>query len=411
MTQQPSPHWFQRFGILTGQVFSRLYRSAQKQQDAATLELASSHQQQLERRNRKLRRMLKDRAMETERLLAILDQISEGIILQELNGNVALVNNAAKALLGSERNLWQSDIVALFSEYRDVQAVGAELVPLGSPHRVPVNQRVLEVQVAAMADRNGARFGTLIILKDITRDTLDERLKNSFVNHISHELKTPLAPMRVASEILLNTPKDKAPNHRMLELISRNIDILDRMVNEMIDISAMSSGAFSIRQDELTLDPIVWDLMQAFEEDLQEAQLTLNIWVRDSERMHFKGDEKALKWSLSNLIRNSIQYNEPLQSITIRAHVDDTSTPPHLLIEVEDTGVGISADDMPHVFELFYRGAPRTRAGKRLDPRGLGHGLYIARAIASAHGGYLVGRSQVGEGSTFTLGIPILSQT
>ncbi len=406
MTTPPPPHWFHHFGRLTSQVFSRLYRGVQQQESSAQL-VANAHQQQLERRNRKLRRMLKDRTMEVERLLAILDQISEGIILQELNGSVVLMNQAAKELLGSERNLWQSDIVALFSQYQDVQEVGAELVPLGSPHRLTVNQRVLEVQVAAMADRNGARFGTLILLKDITRDTLDERLKNSFVNHISHELKTPLAPMRVASEILLATPADKAPNRRMLELISRNIDILDRMVGEMIDIATMRSGAYSVHREPLTLDALLWDLVQAFEEDVREAQLTLNVWVRDSDRMHFTGDAKALKWALSNLLRNSIQYNEPQHSITLRARLDEGSSPAHLVVEVADTGVGISAEDMPHVFELFYRGTPRTRSGKRLDPRGLGHGLYIARAIAQAHGGYLVAHSQVGEGTVMTLAIPI----
>ncbi len=410
MTNSPTPpelgSTFQRifqFGNATETLFSRLYRGLnwrKAQQDRA------EEYAQMEKRARQLRRMLKNSKMQTERLEAILNNISEGVILQDLEGRVVMMNPASVALLGSERRFWTSEIGGLLNAYRDVESVSQELTPLGEPYRVQVDNRLIGAQLVALASDNGQRFGTLILLKDITQDELSYRLKNSFVTHISHELRTPLAPMRVASEILLNTPEGKTPNRRMLELISRNVDVLDRMVNEMIDISAMSSGQFEVRHEAIDLERLLIDLVDEFSDEIADAKLDIRLMMRDVRSLVVNGDEKHLRWSLSSLIRNSIVYNEPNQHISIRARHDAHSQTPHVVIDVADSGVGISDEELPHIFELFYRGEPRTRAGKRLDPRGLGQGLYVARTIAQAHGGYLVAQSKQHEGSVFTLGIP-----
>jgi signal transduction histidine kinase len=410
MTASPPPHIggiFQRirlFGDATEKLFSRLHRglSWQKAQQEQ-----AQRQADIEKRNRKLRRLLRHSHMEVEKLEAILDNISEGVILQDLDGRVIKTNPASLELLGgSERNIWTSEIGGLLNAYRDVNTVPQELTPLGEPYRVQVGKRLLGAQVVALANANGIRFGTLILLKDITRDELSYRLKNSFVTHISHELRTPLAPMRVASEILLNTPEGKAPNRRMLELISRNIDVLDRMVNEMIDISAMSSGQFEIRREVVAIEPLLVDLMDEFADDVLEAKLDIRLMLRDVNRLYVMGDAKYLRWALSNLLRNAIAYNQPNQHISVRARLETRATVPHVLIDVADSGVGISEEDLPHVFELFYRGQARTQDGKRIDPRGLGQGLFVAKVIVEAHEGYLAVQSKLYEGSVFTLGVP-----
>lgn len=397
-----------QFGSATETLFSRLYNGLHSRKSQETQhQLETQRQAQIEKRHRQLRRMLYKSQMRVERLEAILNHVSEGIILQDLEGRVIDMNPSARELIGSERNFWNSDIAGLFSTYREIATVQSELTPLGSPHRITLNQRVVGAQFIALADSRGERFGTLILLQDITKDELSSRLKNSFVTHISHELRTPLAPMRVASEILLNTPEGKAPNRRMLELISRNVDVLDRMVNEMIDISAMSSDQFEIRHDPIALEPLLADILDEFADEFAEAKITdVRLMLRDTNALHILGDEKNLRWAISNLIRNSIAYSEPHQKVVVRARQDTVSIPAHIIIEVADTGVGISPKDMPYIFDLFYRGDARTRNGKKLDPRGLGQGLYVSRTVARAHGGYLTAQSQQYEGSLFTLGIP-----
>jgi signal transduction histidine kinase len=106
------------------------------------------------------------------------------------------------------------------------------------------------------------------------------------------------------------------------------------------------------------------------------------------------------------LIRNGIQYTEPDGCIWVAAGIDDLNQDA-LAIDVVDTGVGISDSDMPRVFERFFRGAAIAPSGRRVDPRGLGQGLYIAREVAVAHGGTLDAQSTVGQGSSFSMTIPL----
>jgi signal transduction histidine kinase len=103
------------------------------------------------------------------------------------------------------------------------------------------------------------------------------------------------------------------------------------------------------------------------------------------------------------MLQNSIRYTEPGGHIVVTARLEDAAS---VAMQVVDTGVGISEKDLPHIFERFYRGEPRTSAGKLLDPRGLGQGLFIARRVTEAHNGYLSVQSSPGGGSIFTMVMP-----
>ncbi|XWX02574.1 ATP-binding protein [Aggregatilineales bacterium SYSU G02658] len=412
-TPSPSPRdvgglvrRIQQFGSATEQLFSRLYgtlslRHAQEKRGQARHEL--------EKRNRRLRRLLRQRGMRLERLEAILNNISEGIILQDLNGSVIETNAAAREIIGTDRNLWNSEIVRLFTNFSHVQQLSSELTPLDQPRRLMVANRLVNAQVVAIADSHGQRVGTLIILRPDTADDSIHKVKASLVEHISHELRTPLTPLRLASEMLTAAPADAPPNRRMLELLSRNVDILERMVNEMIDIAAMSSGILTMQTQAVLLEDMVMDLYDEYKEDIAEAHHEIQILFKDADRLIVQADPKYLRWALSNVLKNSIQYTEPNGRIYVRVGVLN-SDPPHVFIEVEDTGVGISPDDQPHVFDLFFRGKPRGKNGKLIDPRGLGQGLYVARSVAEAHGGSLRLRSEVGKGSQFRFLLPLYQQ-
>jgi len=396
----------QQFGSATEQLFSRLYgtlslRRAAEQRDKKRLEQ--------EKRNRRLRRLLRQRAMRLERLEAILDAISEGIILQDLHGSVIEINSAAKDIIGTNRDLWNSELVKLFANFSHITQLSAELTPLDQPRRLIVANRPVNAQVVALADAHGQRIGTLIILQlDKPHDDV-HRAKASLVEHISHELRTPLTPLRLASDMLLAAPEDAPPNRRMLELISRNVDILDRMVNEMIDIAAMSSGLLPMQLEVVLLEDLVMDLYDEYKDDIAEAGHEIQILFKDADRLIVQADPKYLRWALSNVLKNSIQYTEPQGHIYVRLGVLNGDKP-HVFIDIEDTGVGISPEDQPQIFNLFFRGKPRSKTGKLIDPRGLGQGLYVARTVTEAHGGTLQFRSEVGRGSQFRFLLPLYQQ-
>lgn len=407
-----------KLGSTTEALFSRLHGGlnrrqileAEKEKLQQQKELLALTVDQIKRENEKLQNLMSMRDREIERFQIALANINEGVIMQDLDGRIMMVNQAAQELLGNKKNFWESELGTLFDEFRQIKQVNAELAPLGGAQQVEVNDKVLAVQLAAVADTNGNRFGTIIILRDITSDELSERLKSGFVTHISHELKTPMAVLRLASEVLLGQSEDQPPNRRMLEMLSRNIDLLDRMVIELLDVSEMSSGNFEIHRERLHLEPVIWQAVESLADDIESTKLDVTVMLRDVEHLLVEGDADRLKWALTNLIRNGIVYNVPEGRIVITAKLDATSDKPVIVLKVADTGAGISDKDLPHIFDLFYRGEARTKDGQRLDPRGLGQGLFVTQTITKAHGGYIEADSTAGEGSTFSIYLPAINE-
>ncbi|MEZ4671643.1 MAG: ATP-binding protein [Anaerolineae bacterium] len=392
-------HRVDHLGSATSLLFSRLFNGLRRGTGSSSGKQPTPQQQM-----RRQQQQIKRRDVEIERLNAIIHALDEGIIMQDNEGRVLIENTAARNLIGTRKDFWSSELGSLFNAYNDVTRVDSELAPLGEPARIQVNNMIIGAQLAAVADSQGRRIGTMIVLRDVTRDALGERLKDQFITAISHELRTPMAVIKGMSDVLLGQPQDRPPSRKFLETISRNVDILDRMIVEMLDLSEMSATAFSVRHDPLNLEELVAQVIRGLLPEVRRAKLDVKQMIKDSDRLNIVGDDQRLRWALGHLLQNAIRYTEAGGHIIVIVGMNGDN---HVAIQVADTGVGISTKDMPHVFERFYRGEPRTRAGKLLDPRGLGQGLFVARTVSEAHGGYLTVQSEVGEGSVFTMVLPL----
>jgi signal transduction histidine kinase len=435
MSEQPKPTLetqsaiggVNSLGAVTERVFKRLYRGlnrrASEQSVSAPTAAAPSTpvrptnlpEARADRdveRQAKLREALGRREQEIARLNGILSTLNDGIVMQDTDGRIVLINAAAQELLGSQKNFWQSELGTLFESSRSVVKLDSELTPLGEPQRLQLNNRVIGAQMAAVADISGKQLGTMMVLRDVTEDAIFNRLKDQFATAISHELRTPMAVIKGVGEVLTaQGEKDggvPANNRRLLDTLSRNVDTLDRMVVELLDISEMGAGSFVVRQDEVLLEPLVWSVVNGMATEIKRAKLDYTFMVRDETQLKIAGDEQRLRWAFGHVLQNALRYTEPGGHLEIRLGVQSRRANT-IAIHFIDTGVGISAKDLPHVFERFYRGEPSTASGKLLDPRGLGQGLFIARTVAEAHGGMITVRSQPGRGSTFTMLLPALN--
>lgn len=381
-------------GSNAGRLFGRLYQGLRRKKQAPPASV-----QDLQR----LKQAAEAQTLDIARLNGILAVISEGVIMQDNEGRIVMINQAARDLLGSVRSFWESDLGKMFAAARGRRALDGEIT-LGEPQRVEVNDRVIGAQMAIVADPQGNRLGTVLMLRDVTRDALADRLKDQFVTQMSHELRTPLAAIKGMSDVMLAVSEDGPPNRKFLEAISRNVAVLDRMIVELLDISEIGAGSFAVRQQEVTLEALMFTVLRGFDARVKKANLQIGVMVSNRQHLQIVGDDRRLQWALGHLIDNAIKYTEPGGEILIRmGRVRDG----YLLLEVNDTGVGINPRDLPHIFERFYRGEAVTPSGKLIDPRGLGQGLFVARAVAEAHGGYLSVASIVGEGSTFTMALPL----
>jgi signal transduction histidine kinase len=388
-----------RLGTASERLFSRLYSGLGRRKRM------ENEIKQREDYIRQQQRMITRRDEDIEKISGVLAAINEGVIVQDNEGRVIMVNRAARELLGSIKAFWQSDLGTLFNDYRAITTIGSELTPLSQPTQVQVNNRILGAQLGALSDERGNRLGTLIVLRDVTSDVLSERLKDQFITAISHELRTPMAVIKGVSEVIKAQTEAGQLNTRLLETLSRNVDILDRMIVELLDISELSSGSFSIRHDPVQLEPLLWNVVKGAQPEIKRAQLDVSVMVCDAESLVIHGDDPRLRWAFGHIIQNSIRYTESGGHVILTARIHDSS---NIAVQVVDTGVGISDKDLPRIFDRFYRGEPRTLEGKLLDPRGLGQGLFIARKVAEAHGGYISVRSQPGQGSIFSAILPRL---
>jgi two-component system sensor histidine kinase ResE len=394
--------------------FGRLYQSVSGKPAASTVaavSLSADPAAVLRAANRELVARLKAGEMLNARLKAVFTSLNECVIMQDAQGRIVLINNAAEQLLGSVKNFWDSELGRLFRTAQElaqdqVPAEGVEVTEmetLGAPARVQINDRIIGAQLAAVFTPNGRRLGTVIVLRDVTREALADRLKDEFVTQVTHELRTPLTVIKGMSEVLLTQPTDEPPNRKFLEAIGRNAAVLDRMIVELLDISEISAGAFEIHHQPLILDELVLAVIKGQEARAKKQQIAVGMMVVDRSTLHIVGDDRRLRWALGHLLDNSLNYTLRGGHIIIRVGARQGE---RVLIEVLDSGVGISPRDLPRVFERFYRGEAKTPDGKTIDPRGLGQGLYVARSVAEAHGGYLSARTELGKGSIFTLALP-----
>jgi two-component system phosphate regulon sensor histidine kinase PhoR len=387
-----------QLGEASEQFFSRMYRTFTRRKPVTVAPQPPGPPPNLAQ-------LLADRDAEVARLTAVLATIDEGVIMQDTQGRLVLMNEAARNLLGSTKAFWESEIGMLFTSAQLNEGLDAQIAPLSEPTRFQINNKIIGAQVASVADEQGQRLGTLIVLRDVTREALSDRLKEQFITAVSHELRTPMTVIKGVSEIMLEQPEDARPNRKLLETLSRNVDVLDRMITELLDISEISADHFVVRADPLELEELLWSTVTSIGGDVRRAGLDVSVMLRDADRLQVRGDAQRLRWALGHLLQNAHRYTEPGGHILLTA---TRSGDNQVALQVVDTGVGISDRDLPHIFERFYRGEARNPSGKLIDPRGLGQGLYIARKVIEAHGGYLTVRSQPGQGSIFTIVLPTI---
>ncbi len=249
--------------------------------------------------------------------------------------------------------------------------------------RVPVKTRADEIdQLAITFNQMLDRIQSL--LKEIREMT----------DNIAHDLKSPITRIRGIAEVTLTTGKSLAEYEGMAASTVEECDRLLDMINTMLMISKTESGVVEPSVEEIDLKGLIEKACELFGPSAEDKGVTLSCNVAD--RVRLVGDNQMIQRMLSNLLDNAVKYTPSGGSATVSVSGTETQ----VSISVQDTGTGISHDDLPHIFERFYRGdQSRSQAG-------IGLGLSLARAIARAHGGDITVTSALNQGSTFTVILP-----
>lgn len=386
--------------------FDRLFGQFRRQSPPRVVGVQRDKERLLMQGNERLKESLRDKERDLERFRSAFDALEEGAVLLDSHKQVVYMNTAARDLFGTADEFTYSRAGQILVTLQTPPDDGGDVVPMTAPQRVEHHERTLILRAAEVSSSGGRALGTLALFKDGSSEQVSQRLRTHFIRSISHELKTPLAKIKGTADLISTKAGDSLAVEKMVESLIANVDVLDRMVVEMLDLAEIGAGTFLVTREPVQLDPLLNSIVRGALPEIQQNGLEIVLMLRDTPKLVVDGDETRLRWAIGHLLRNSIQYTEPKGSIMVVAGLDEED-PSRVTIDVIDSGVGIGDEDMPRIFERFYRGQPLSREGRRIDPRGLGQGLYIARSVAEAHGGSLTARSTAGEGSIFSVSLPI----
>jgi two-component system sensor histidine kinase ResE len=340
---------------------------------------------------------------EQGRLRGILASVAEGIIAVDAERRVTLLNPQAAALLRVDQDTAvgapigelgvPACLIEQFAHCLDSHEPCSTEFEMGTPRRYFV------LQVAPVRSGDSGDWGAVAVLRDVTEGRRVDEMRRRFISDASHEIKTPLTAIGgFASAIADGTAASEEQRTRCASLIVREVERLNRLVNDLLDLSRIESGAVALELEQVNVGELIRAAAEAFETQTQERRIRLELDVPEFlPAVHADGDR--IYQVLVNLISNALRFNYEDGAIRVAARQLDGS----VRVEVQDTGPGIPPEELPHIWERFHR-ADTSRARQA---GGTGLGLAIVRSIVEAHGGTVSAQSSVGKGSTFSFTLPI----
>ena len=236
-------------------------------------------------------------------------------------------------------------------------------------------------------------------VRDITQLAIVDEAKNQFVSTATHELRTPLANIKAYAETLsLDSTIDPEKQKEFCNIINQEATRLARFVDEMLSVNQMEVGAMSLDRREVDLERVVQDVVQSVEPQMTAKQIVFETKL-PPKFPKLRLDRDKFHAALVNLVGNAAKYTPDGGRVAL--HLE--WTPAEMVIHVEDTGIGISAEELPKVFEKFFRS--QDERVRQISGNGLG--LTYTQEIVRLHGGRLTAQSELNKGTRFTLTLPI----
>jgi two-component system phosphate regulon sensor histidine kinase PhoR len=361
----------------------------------------------VQRMSGQLRERLAALTGERNRLYGVLSGMLEGLVAVDSEERVVHLNGPAGLFLGVRpedalgRHIWEvtrvEPVCGALAEVLAGKSECSKEVRLPKPLR----ERVLELHAAPFRDSEGAVAGAVLVLHDVSRLRRLETVRRDFVANVSHELKTPLTAIRGYAETMIEAAEgeiDEETGRRFLTRIHEQTLRLSTLVTDLLTLSRVESGEGAVERVPLDLRAPLGDSVARFSSDCLERGLTFTS-VMPAEPAEVRGDSEALRQAVDNLLDNAMKYTPVGGTIGLRCVLRGD----RVVVEVEDTGIGIEPEHLDRIFERFYR----VDKARSRELGGTGLGLSIVKHIVESHGGEVSVESRPGAGSTFRITLPL----
>jgi two-component system phosphate regulon sensor histidine kinase PhoR len=328
------------------------------------------------------------------RLATILDNMADGVIMTDTEGNISLANVAAEKLF----NIKKAENKPLIEAVRDHEVDELLKLCLKTARTQAVNyesgtsKRYLRAIAIPIA-----HSGVLLLFQDLTSLRNLQTTRRELIGNISHEFRTPLAGIKAMVETLRDgAVDDKEAALDFLTRIDSDVDRLTQLVAELTELSRIEAGKAELKLEPVDLNQLAEEVIAQLKPQAERQKLTVKKKLA-ADLPSVPADRARVRQVLVNLLHNAIKFTPAKGKITITTRALEGSVG----VAIADTGIGIPEEDLPHVFERFYKG-DKARAEE-----GTGMGLAIAKHIVEAHGGNIRVESEEGKGSTFGFSLPL----
>lgn len=363
----------------------------------------------------RMAKLLRSEQEEAQKHGAIVESITDGVMLADSSGEIILFNDAAERILEVSRNEAIGQPVSklggvygeagmqwtdLMRDWSKVDVSSGE----NMSQRLEMGNKIIQTQLSPVYI--GDLFlGTVSVFRDITRDVEADRAKSKFIENVSHEFRTPLTPIKGYTDLLLMMGSENMNETQlgMIRTIKENTDRLAALVDDVLRVSKLDSGEDKLHMTQVDFEDMLHPILEKYtampSNQAKEITVSLNI---EENLPRIRADRDKLVQVLSNLMDNAFNYNREGGKININVYrLQDR---PSLQIEIADTGVGIPDDFKEAAWRRFERHDPTA---VELDVAGTGLGLSLARDLIHLHNGEIWFESEVGVGTTFFIRLPL----
>lgn len=337
-----------------------------------------------------------------ELLLAATEKIGAGVVLVGENLRVLGANGAARQIFNQVSDRLEGSRLTDLTRSAAVHKAFENAVAGGERSEISfetggAEKRIFELSVTPIAFGAEDKPSAIGVFYEITKLEKLETVRQEFLSNVSHELRTPLTSILAFVETLADGAIDDAENNRrFLEIIRKNAERMRRLINDILELSAIESGKIELQMQEIRLGALVEEIKTNLAANAAARRVSIENRVAPAVRVF--ADAARLEQMLTNLMDNAVKFNSAGGAVTISCEPNGGRD----LIRVFDTGEGIAPEHAERIFERFYR---VDRARSR-DLGGTGLGLSIVKHLARMHGGEARVESKLGEGTTFTIELP-----
>jgi two-component system phosphate regulon sensor histidine kinase PhoR len=334
---------------------------------------------------------------EKSNLATVLANLTDGVVMTDSEEKILLTNPAAERLFTfKQTDVTGRPLIEAVHDY-EIDEIVKKCLSTGREQTVQLESAGRFLRVVAVPITPGHSSATLILFQDLTEMRNLQTMRRELIGNISHDLRTPIAGIKAMVETLQDGAlNDKSAAVDFLARIDGEVDRLTQMVTELTELSHIETGKAELRRVLTNINLLIEEVAARMGPLAAGRPVTITTDLSPNPPM-IKVDRDRIRQTLINLVHNAIKFNNPGGKIVISTKFDTE----FVTVDVADTGVGISKEDLPHVFERFYK------ADKARSRGGSGLGLAIAKHTIQAHGGNISAKSEEGKGSTLTFTLPM----